>query len=307
MEDIKRVLKKLVPNIEYSKEQWSKELKSHPEINTLITTNNISEKSIETSLNLIFQYIEEKNNCSKCKSINECPNLLKGNYTKLEYFNGQFQTKLHKCAKQENLDNEAYKNRLFKSQYIPKELLNASFIGIEGTPGREAGLAALMEFCDKYNKNDGEQRGIYIYGPLGVGKSRMLVATANKLAEKGISTLMVYTPDFFREMKQSIGNNSIEEKIVVLKNIEVLILDDIGAETISQWERDEILGAILQARMTQGLPTLYSSNLDYKDLEEHLAYSNKGGEERLKAARLMERVRHYTESYFVDGPNRRKL
>lgn len=86
-----------------------------------------------------------------------------------------------------------------------------------------------------------------------------------------------------------------------------MILDDIGSETISSWIRDDVLGAILQYRMMEGLPTLYTSNLDYDELEEHLAYSQKSGAEQLKAKRIMERIRHYTIPQYIGGANRRTI
>ncbi len=38
-----------------------------------------------------------------------------------------------------------------------------------------------------------------------------------------------------------------------------------------------------------------TSNLDLDELEDHLAHSDKGGIERLKAKRIMERIRHYVD------------
>lgn len=91
----------------------------------------------------------------------------------------------------------------------------------------------------------------------------------------------------------------------MLKEVPVLILDDIGAETLSPWARDEVLGAILQYRVSENLPVLYTSNYTYDELEEHLAHSQKAGVEQLKAMRIMERIRYYTDAYKVDGINRR--
>ena len=149
-------------------------------------------------------------------------------------------------------------------------------------------------------------RGIYLYGGLGVGKSYLLGAACNKLAERNIGSYMVYTPEFFREMKGAIAEQRVEEKIQALQEVPVLIFDDIGAESISGWARDEVLGPILQYRIMENLPTLYTSNYDYDQLEKHLAYSQKGGIEQLKAKRIMERIRHYTDAYFLNGRNRRK-
>jgi primosomal protein DnaI len=116
---------------------------------------------------------------------------------------------------------------------------------------------------------------------------------------------MVYTPDFFREIKDALGDNTVQEKIAVLKEVPVLILDDIGAETLSPWARDEVLGAILQYRVSENLPVLYTSNYTYEQLQDHLAYSQKAGVEQLKAMRIMERIRYYTKAYEVNGNNRR--
>jgi len=297
-------MEEMMPNLEVNQQHWITYFHQHPELQEFFNTYHISKETVLTAFNQLYQYIEEKKNCEQCTGIEQCPNLLKGHYTVLTYQHEQFQTSLKKCGKLTKKEEEEYHKRLFKSLYVPTDILNASFLKLEKTFERKEALKALITFCNHYQHGK-KEKGIYLYGPLGVGKSHMMAAAANKLAEKGISTLMVYVPDFFREMKSSIQDQSINEKIDVLKTVEVLILDDIGAETISQWERDEILGAILQARMVTGLPTLYTSNFHYDDLEKHLSYSNKGGEEVLKAKRLMERIRHYTTAYFVDGPNRR--
>jgi len=83
------------------------------------------------------------------------------------------------------------------------------------------------------------------------------------------------------------------------------MLDDIGAEAVSSWTRDEVLGPILQFRMLESLPTFFTSNFDLKGLEHHLTYSQRGEEEKMKARRIMERIRALSEPVLVDGPNRR--
>ena len=87
---------------------------------------------------------------------------------------------------------------------------------------------------------------MYIYGPFGIGKSFILGALANELANRKIRTVAVYVPEFLREMKQSIQDQSLNEKIEFVKKAQVLMLDDIGAEAMSAWTRDEVLGTILQ-------------------------------------------------------------
>ena len=195
--------------------------------------------------------------------------------------------------------------KLIQSLYIPKDVLTASFNQLEADSSRMEASKAALQFA--MNANPGEDgMGLFLYGKFGVGKTYLMGAVANELKERGIETFIIYTPDFFREMRASIGDGSFQEKIEAVKKAQVLILDDIGAETTSSWTRDDVLGTILQHRMLEKLPTLFTSNYDYDELERHLSYSDKGGTEELKAMRIMERIRHQTKSVLVKGENRRR-
>ena len=92
----------------------------------------------------------------------------------------------------------------------------------------------------------------------------------------------------------------------MFKQADVLMLDDIGAETLSAWFRDEVLGAILQYRMMEQLPVFFTSNYTMDQLEEILATTTKGDVERVKAGRIMERIKQVSTEVFVSGSNRRK-
>ena len=48
------------------------------------------------------------------------------------------------------------------------------------------------------------------------------------------------------------------------------MLDDIRAEEVTPWVRDEVIGPLLHYRMVHELPTFFSSNFDYSELEHHL-------------------------------------
>ena len=79
-----------------------------------------------------------------------------------------------------------------------------------------------------------------------------------------------YYPEFLRELKGRFGEdyNEVFNKV---RKAPLLLLDDIGAETVTNWNRDEILGSLLQYRMQEGLPTFFTSNNTIKELEEHLS------------------------------------
>lgn len=184
--------------------------------------------------------------------------------------------------------------------------MNATFADIDGDdPSRLKVLQLVTGFLHDYSET-GKGKGIYVYGKFGVGKTFMLAAIANELAAKDHPSILVYVPEFVRELKNAIHDQSLEEKLEMVKSTPILMLDDIGAESMSSWVRDEVLGAILQHRMSHKLPTFFSSNFDPDELKHHFTYSQRGEKEEVKAARLMERVLYLATPVRLDGKNRRQ-
>jgi primosomal protein DnaI len=283
-------------------------VKKHPAFHGWIAEQGeaLGDEQLLRSLSDIVHYVRETEHCQACPGLDNCPNTMQGYQPILNLGERQMiGLQMKKCEKKLAKESQLMRQNLIRSHHIPLDIIEATFQTIERDQGRLDALSSLMEFCLAY-RPESMTKGIYLYGPLGVGKSHMMGAAAKKMAERGIASLMVYVPDFFREMKESIGDHTLYEKIHALKTVPVLILDDIGAESLSGWARDEVLGTILQHRVNERLPTLYTSNYDLDGLEEHFAYSHKGGLEVMKAKRLMERIRHYVHVHFVDGPNRRK-
>ncbi|KXT93448.1 Helicase loader DnaI [Streptococcus oralis] len=106
-------------------------------------------------------------------------------------------------------------------------------------------------------------------------------------------------------MKNAIGEGSVKTLVDDIKLAEVLVLDDIGAEQSTPWVRDEILQVILQYRMQEDLPTFFTSNFNFQDLEKHFSKGKNGNDETWEARRVMERIRYLAEETRLEGENRR--
>src|SRR5699024_9041116 len=124
--------------------------------------------------------------------------------------------------------------KLIQSLYVPKEILQASFDKIENDPKRSAALRELFHFLEKA-KEKLPEKGIYFSGPFGVGKTYFLGVLANELKKLHISSMLVYMPEFVREIRSSLKDDTLNEKVDYFKNAEVLMFDDIGAEMHSAW------------------------------------------------------------------------
>lgn len=266
----------------------------------------ITKEKIARSVSDVHQAIQEEENCNKCSGLHQCNNLMKGYKSNLKWTGSSLVISYQPCKLQVAMEEQKKREKLIQTHYIPREILGASFSDLERDEGRKEAIFGILQFCMKVEPGTPGTKGLYFWGPFGVGKSYLMAAAARKLSERGIASLMVYTPDFFREIKDSLQDNTTQQKIDAVKKVPVLIFDDIGAETLSPWARDEVLGAILQYRVSENLPVLYTSNFNYEDLMAHLAYSQKAGVEKLKAMRIMERIQHYTEAYELKGRNRRR-
>ena len=146
-------------------------------------------------------------------------------------------------------------------------------------------------------------KGLYLHGNFGCGKTFMISALLHELnIKKHVNTMVVYYPEILRELKSDW--ESYEYKMRELKEIDILCLDDIGAEKVTEWSRDEVLGTILQYRMNNNLATFFTSNLNLDELERHFIILD-SKDEKIKARRIMERIKQLSLDMELISVNRR--
>ena len=108
---------------------------------------------------------------------------------------------------------------------------------------------------DKYKENK-QQKGLYLYGSFGCGKSYLVAAMFNELAKENIKSAIIFWPEYLRDLKDSFNStykNEFSDKFNLIKKAPLLLIDDIGAESVTSWSRDEILCPLLQYRMDENL------------------------------------------------------
>ncbi len=245
----------------------------------------------------------EAKNCKNCKGLSKCKNKIKGYY----YFpekNGNIITfsyvMCHKMKKEQD-KNEYQKNIEYYG--IAKELKNATFKDMYKDDAKRVPILKYINtFVKNYTKGE-YVKGIYLNGSFGSGKTYIISALFNDLAKKGYKSAIVYYPDFLVDLKSSFNTN-YDEKFNFIKKVPLLLLDDIGAENVSNYNRDEVLGPILQYRMEEKLPTFFTSNLTIEELENNLSITS-NGVDKVKSRRIIERIKQLTENYELVSKNRR--
>ncbi|MEL3958103.1 primosomal protein DnaI [Caldifermentibacillus hisashii] len=310
MENIRETLNRISNRDDFQKRftMIRQEIMSHPDVRAFILEHQdeISGPMIDRSLGKLYEFVSQSRGCKECPSLEQCKNIIPGYEPELVLVNNGIDVHYVPCRLKRLADEKKKMENRIQCLYMPKDILQASLGNvILDTDNRMQAVDKVEQFISNYG-SEHFQRGFYFYGPFGTGKTYLLGAVAHELAGIGISSIIVYVPELIREMKQAISDHTLNEKIDMLKKAPVLMFDDIGAEAVSSWVRDEVLGPILQFRMLERLPTFFTSNFNLNELEHHLTYSQRGEEEKLKAARIIERIKFLAEPVPIDGPNKRK-
>ncbi|MGG3941315.1 primosomal protein DnaI [Peribacillus psychrosaccharolyticus] len=312
MEKINTALNKLANTGQFKKryDHLKDEVLSDPDIVLYLNENSstVTNEMVEKSLVKLYEFTtQSKHNCEKCPTLGECKNVLKGYQPRLIIQGNSLDLQYDMCPRKAVDDDKKKREKLIQSLYVPRDILSASirdFYQTDSSAGRMDAAEKATIFATEYEAGK-KQKGLYLHGQFGVGKTYLLGAIANELAERKIPSMIVYVPDFLRELKGSIGDNTLNSKIEMVKKASVLMLDDLGAESMTSWGRDEVIGPILQFRMLENLPTFFTSNFNFAELKNHLTFSQRGEKEEVKAARVMERIMYLADPIHLDGKNRR--
>lgn len=175
---------------------------------------------------------------------------------------------------------------------------------------KEDARKALMPLISDFLSGDMKpRRGIFLYGQMGVGKTFLLKRIAKKLAEQGKKVGFINTSTLVQKVKTTFSATAegmYDDVVEQLKNVDYLFIDDIGAEPISSWFRDEFLFSILNDRMQKQKTTFFSSNYSYDQLSKIESRTmNAKYPEIDKAARLITRIEALTVPFELLGKNKR--
>jgi len=112
------------------------------------------------------------------------------------------------------------------------------------------------------------EQGLLFYGPPGTGKTHLAVALGRELVRsKGLRVLFYEQREMFKALQTTFDGRSPTTESEVLgpiQDVEVLVLDDLGAGRTTPWGR-EVLHDIIAHRYNRKLPMLITTNLQLED------------------------------------------
>lgn len=267
-----------------------------------ITKNlKLKDDVLKKYTSLLEECSGEYEHCKNCKGLLDCLNKVEGFCYLPVNSNGNLSFTYKPCKYKEAMDKKNKHLDNVKFFNTPEYVKDASLDSIYKTDkNRFQVINYLMDFLDEYEDKK-QSKGLYLHGNFGCGKTYLIAAIFNELAKSGNKSSIIFWPEFLRQAFYE----DFKEKFEYVKKVPLLLIDDIGAEGLTDWNRDEILCPLLQYRMDNNLTTFFTSNLNMKELESHLSNS-KSGVDEVKAKRIISRIEQLTTDLEMISKNLRK-
>lgn len=129
-----------------------------------------------------------------------------------------------------------------------------------------ASLQIALNHASQFAQNP--QGWLLLSGSYGCGKTHLAAAIANEALTYGTPVLFLTVPDLLDWLRFSYSSpeRNFEERFDEIRNISLLVLDDLGTQNTTPWA-EEKLYQILNHRYTNRLATVITTNQEFAEIE----------------------------------------
>jgi len=142
----------------------------------------------------------------------------------------------------------------------------------------------MRKFADEYQAGQ-QGKGVYIFGPTGIGKTHMELALVNRLEERDIPVIWIRADDLVGRLRDAKlrGDAEYERMVRLYAEVDVLVIDEIGQRGKTDFPPEALID-VLDPRAAASRPTFFTSNLQPNEIYEHLCRD-------VRATRMVEALR----------------
>lgn len=153
---------------------------------------------------------------------------------------------------------------------------------------------AVKRYSDNFRKHADQGLGFMISGSYGTGKTHLAAALAIDLMNKGIPVIFGTLITLLGKIRQTYSENwQQEDELEILEaysTVDLLIIDDIGKEKVSQWSLEKLF-SIVNTRYENNLPIVITTNYNIETLIDKLTINNNSDVAESLVSRLYEMCR----------------
>ena len=166
-------------------------------------------------------------------------------------------------------------NKIYKEGCIKRTLKYCDFVNFNINEDNQEALTTLIKYTHLCTENKVKD-GIIIYGSIGYENTHLAASIANEIIRNKKIALLERTSSITDRIKESFNKTvTTESEIMELySNIDMLIIDDFGSETISKWALERLY-RIINNRYENELPIVITTRYTREELMEKIAIENR--------------------------------
>ncbi len=134
-------------------------------------------------------------------------------------------------------------------------------------------MRAVTDYIENFDAYLSEGRGLWLEGDVGTGKTTLAMLVSKRAIETGHSVAIYSLPRLLARIRRTYdgeaGELSYLEFFRRLTSVDLLHIDDLGAEKRSDWVLEQLY-AIVDERYASSLPMIVTTNLPIPELEEQI-------------------------------------
>jgi DNA replication protein DnaC len=158
------------------------------------------------------------------------------------------------------------------SAVIPKKYRGASFDRPPVTDMPAPQVQVVKRFVRQIDENLDGGRGLWFYGSVGTGKTTLAMLVSRAALDAGRSVAIYSLPRLLAEIRatfESDSEGSYVDFLDRLAAVDLLHVDDVGAERTSDWVLEQLY-AIVNARYEDERSVTITTNLERDELVEQI-------------------------------------
>ncbi|MGC9220237.1 MAG: ATP-binding protein [Solirubrobacteraceae bacterium] len=151
------------------------------------------------------------------------------------------------------------------SAVIPERYRDVAFDRFPVTEMDTPIVNATRRFIERIDANLDAGRGLWFMGPVGTGKTTLAMLVTKAALERGRSAARYSLPGLLSQIRKTFDSGSHNDLLERLTAVDLLHIDDIGAEQTTPWVLEELY-TIINSRYEEQRSVVVTTNILDRDL-----------------------------------------